>query len=105
MSASLRVALYLGVGLAIVALCGRLWRYKGLNFPFAGFLECVGLVVAPFPIPLLAEIVGKSTQSKPLPIFNAPEQRVALFLGAVVLIGAIATGALAVMLRAFRSAP
>lgn len=105
MSASLRVALYVGLGLAVIALCARLWRYKGLNFPFGAFLECVGLAISPFPIPLLAEIAGKATQSKRLPIFNSPEQRVALFLGAAVLMGAVVTGAFAVLHRAFRSAP
>jgi hypothetical protein len=102
MSESLRFALYGGVALAVVALSGRLWRYGGLGFPFAAFLEIVGLVIAPFPVPVLGEIVGKATQSAPLAAFNAPEQRVALFLGAVILIGAIATGVVAVMIRAFR---
>lgn len=105
MSASLRIALFVGLALAVVAFGGRLWRYKGLGFPFAAFLELVSLTIAPFPVPLLAEIIGKATQSKPLPVFNAPEQRVALFLGAVVLLGAVAIGIIAVMIRAFRAPP
>ncbi|HXE44073.1 MAG TPA: hypothetical protein VN635_02635 [Conexibacter sp.] len=105
MSESQQVALYAGVVLALLALVGRLWRYRGLGFPAAAFLELLGLGIAPFPIPVLAGIVGQSTQRDPLPVFNTPEQRVALFLGAVVLIGAVVTGILAVMMRAFRPVP
>ena len=103
MSASLRIALYVGLALAAVAFVARIWRYKGLSFPTAAFLELVTLVVAPFPIPVLFEIIEKSTQSASLPVFNAAEQRVALFLGAVVLIGALVTTTIAVMIRAFRA--
>ena len=105
MSESQQFALYAGVLLAVLAFVGRLWRYGGLSFPFAAFLELIGLGIAPFPIPVLADIVGKSTQRAPLPVFNTPEQRVALFLGAVVLIGAVVTGILGVMIRAFRPVP
>jgi hypothetical protein len=51
---------------------------------------------------LLGDIFGKAIGSEQLPIFNDTEHRVALLIGATILIGAIVFGILVGLQRAFR---
>ncbi len=103
MSTAVRDAFFVGIVLALISLGGRVYRHRNLHFPFSAFLEIVAMVIAPLPVPALVEIIGKVLSKNDLPIFNDTEQRVAILLGTLVLLGAIVYAVVVAMLRAWEA--
>lgn len=105
MSTAVRDALLVGVALALICFGGRVYRHRSLHFPFSAFLEIVAMVVAPLPGPALVEIIGKVLGKKDLPIFNDTEQRVAILVGTVIVLGAIVFAVVVGVQRAWKPPP
>jgi hypothetical protein len=99
MAGGLRIAVTAGVVLLIAYLALRQMRSNGIQFP--DFLEAVGLAVTPLLLPGAVEMIVKALGGGMLPIFNDPEDRIALFLGGAAVISAVAYGGFAALHRAW----
>jgi hypothetical protein len=88
-STELRIAVFVGIALALVFLIGRTVRHKGVAWPVTDLFEAITLAIAPLPVPGGVEMVGKAFDSDDLPILNAAEERISLGFGGALLLAAI----------------
>jgi hypothetical protein len=105
MTTPVRDALFAGLILAVICLGGRIYMYRGIHFPSSGFIEAVGMVIAPLPVPLFGDIIKKSLGTGHLPIFDDVEHRVALIVGAAVVLLAIVLAIVTGVMKAFTPRP
>jgi hypothetical protein len=86
MSNVFRAALALGVLTASVYLLMRATRSRGITG--GDVVDAVGLALTPSFLPGAIEMILKAFGRPELPIFNAPEDRIALTIGGAMLIAA-----------------
>jgi hypothetical protein len=101
MPAVARIAVSSGVALLIVYLILRHVRSEGIRL--SDVLEAVGMAATPLLLPGALEMMVKALGGEMLPIFNEPEDRIALFLGGAAVISAIAYGDLSAFNRAWKN--
>lgn len=89
MSEALRITLYVGLGLGALNILLRAMTNGELTIQ--GIYEGIGVAVGVLPIPGAVDMLGKVGRDH-LPIFDSAEDRVALAVGAVLVIGAILSG-------------
>jgi hypothetical protein len=87
--------------LLIVYLVLRQTRSDGIQFP--DFLDAVALALGPLVLPGAAEMIYKALGGDALPIFNGPEDRLALFVGGAAVIGGVAFGNFTALRRAWEN--
>ena len=85
----LRLALWIGVALALIYVLMRAYKHRGLGFPFREFLQAGHLLFVPLLVPGAVHMAEKATGSDALPIFNGAEDRASMAIGAFVLIAAV----------------
>ena len=88
MSIGYRILLGSGAALRVIHLAVRQFRSHGVRFTDLG--EAVSLALTPIVLPGAAEMILKAFGGAALPIFNRPEDRLALIIGGAAVIGAIA---------------
>jgi hypothetical protein len=77
-----------GAALLLIHLAVRQFRSRGVRFSDLG--EAVSLALTPIVLPGATEMILKAFGGETLPIFNGPEDRLALFIGGAAVIAGIA---------------
>jgi hypothetical protein len=101
MPGAVRISLYVGVFLGLAYIGFVLWRRREIKG--SEISEALGLAITPFPIPGAVKMVYRAMASKPLPVFNNVENRVALVFGGSFLIVSFLYGLYAAVQRAARN--
>jgi hypothetical protein len=90
-----------GAALLVVNLLVRQFRSEGIQAP--DIFEAVGVAGSPILLPGAIEMMFKAFGGEALPIFNRPEDRLALFIGGAVVLTAIAYGNFLAFGRAWKN--
>jgi hypothetical protein len=100
-SIGLRILIGTGAVFLVIVLVLRQLRSEGIQGP--DILEAVGVAALPLLFPGAAEMILKSLGGDVLPMFNRPEDRLALFLGGAGVLAGIVYGNLLALRRAWRN--